>query len=70
MIRLLDDYFTAMVRIIFEHDGTVEQLVGDEIVAFPEIDYDDYPDGFPHAPTIQIVAASDADARDRAQHVP
>jgi adenylate cyclase len=33
VIRLLDDYFTAMVRIIFEHDGTVEQLVGDEIVA-------------------------------------
>jgi hypothetical protein len=42
----------------------VAVVVGDEIVAFPEIDYDDYPDGFPHAPTIQIVAASDADARD------
>lgn len=39
-------------------------VVGDEIVAFPEIDYDSYPDGFTNAPGIQIVAASDADARD------
>jgi hypothetical protein len=40
----------------------VAVVVGDEIVAFPEIDYDVYPDGFPDAPAIQIVAASDADA--------
>ena len=39
-------------------------VVGDEIVAFPEIDYDDYPDGLTNAPGIEIVAASDADARD------
>ena len=38
-------------------------VVGDEIVAFPEIDFDAYPDGFPDAPGIQFVAASDADAR-------
>ena len=42
----------------------VAVVVGDEIVAFPEIDYDAYPDGFPDAPAIQIVAASDADAGD------
>ena len=42
----------------------VAVVVGDEIVAFPEIDYDAYPDGFPDAPAIQIAAASDADARD------
>lgn len=42
----------------------VAVVVGEEIVAFPEIDYDDYPDGFTDAPGIQIVAASDADARD------
>ena len=42
----------------------VAVVVGDEIVAFPEIDYDDYPDGFTHAPAIRIVAASDADAAD------
>ena len=42
----------------------VAVVVGDEIVAFPEIDYDDYPDGFTDAPGIQIVAASDADARE------
>jgi hypothetical protein len=39
-------------------------VVGDEIVAFPEIDYDAYPDGFPDAPAIQIAAVSDADAAD------
>jgi len=38
-------------------------VVGDEIVAFPEIDFDAYPDGFPDAPGIQFVAANDADAR-------
>jgi class 3 adenylate cyclase len=32
-LRLLDEYFSAMVEIIFEHHGTVEQLIGDEIVA-------------------------------------
>ncbi len=32
-IRLLDEYFAAMIDIIFERQGTVEQLIGDEIVA-------------------------------------
>jgi class 3 adenylate cyclase len=32
-IRLLDEYFAAMIDIIFAHHGTVEQLIGDEIVA-------------------------------------
>ncbi len=38
-------------------------IVEDEIVAFPEVDFDAYPDGFPDAPGIQFVAANDADAR-------
>ena len=42
----------------------VAVVVGDEIVAFPEIDFDVYPDGIPNAPGIQIFAASGADARD------
>jgi adenylate cyclase len=33
VIRLLNEYFTEMIAIIFRHQGTVEQLVGDEIVA-------------------------------------
>ena len=33
VIRLLDEYFNAMIETIFSHGGTVEQLVGDEIVA-------------------------------------
>ena len=33
IIRLLDEYFAAMIDVIFAHQGTVEQLIGDEIVA-------------------------------------
>ena len=33
VIQLLDEYFKEMVGIVFDHDGTVEQLIGDEIVA-------------------------------------
>jgi hypothetical protein len=47
----------------------VAVVVDDEIVAFPEIDYDDYPDGFPDAPAVQIVAASEADARELVQRL-
>lgn len=42
----------------------VAVVVGDEIVAFPEVDFDVYPDGIPDAPAIRVAAASDADARD------
>ena len=33
VIGLLDEYFTEMVELIYRHGGTVEQLIGDEIVA-------------------------------------
>jgi hypothetical protein len=39
-------------------------VVGEEIVAFPQIDYDQHPDGFTDAPAIQLAAVSDADGRD------
>ncbi len=39
-------------------------VVGDEIVAFPEIDFDVYPDGFPDAPDLRFPAASETDARE------
>jgi hypothetical protein len=42
----------------------VAVVVGDEIVAFPEIDFDVYPDGIPDAPAIQFPAANAADADD------
>jgi adenylate cyclase len=32
LIQLLDEYLTRMVETIFRHGGTVEQLIGDEIV--------------------------------------
>jgi class 3 adenylate cyclase len=33
VISLLDEYFNEMVELIYRHGGTVEQLIGDEIVA-------------------------------------
>src|SRR5262249_30047039 len=33
VIRLLNEYFTAMIDVVFGHQGTVEQLIGDEVVA-------------------------------------
>jgi class 3 adenylate cyclase len=33
VIQLLNEYFADMIDVIFRHQGTVEQLVGDEIVA-------------------------------------
>ena len=47
----------------------VAVVVGDEIVAFPEVDFDSYPDGFTDAPGIQIVAVSIADARNLVQRL-
>ena len=62
--------FRRLTREIARHGGRdqgwhhVAVVVGDEIVAFPEVDFDVYPDGFPDAPGIQIAAVSEADARD------
>ena len=39
-------------------------VIGDEVIAFPEIDFDAYPNGLPDAPGVQFTAASEADARD------
>jgi class 3 adenylate cyclase len=44
VIRLLDEYFAAMIDVLFDHGGTVEQLIGDEIVALfgvPQASRDD-----------------------------
>ena len=62
--------FGRLTREIARHGGRdqgwhhVAVIVGDEIVAFPEIDFDVYPDGLPDAPGIEIAAASTTDARD------
>jgi hypothetical protein len=42
----------------------VAVVVGDEIVAFPEVDFDVNPNGIPDAPAVEVVAASAADARE------
>lgn len=44
-------------------------VVGDEIVAFPEIDFDAYPDGIPDAPGLSISALGPADAADLARRL-
>jgi class 3 adenylate cyclase len=54
MIRLLDEYFNRMIDVIFGHHGTVEQLIGDEIVALFGV-----PDGAEDAAARAVEAAID-----------
>ena len=54
MIRLLDEYFNRMIEVIFGHQGTVEQLIGDEIVALFGV-----PDGAEDAAGRAVDAAVD-----------
>jgi len=54
VIRLLNEYFTEMIEVIFAHQGTVEQLIGDEIVALFGV-----PDGAEDAPMRAVGAAID-----------
>jgi preprotein translocase subunit SecD len=44
-------------------------VVGDELVAFPQIDYDDYPNGIANAPGIRITTPTVARARDLARRL-
>lgn len=54
VIGLLDEYFTEMIDVIFRHQGTVEQLVGDEIVALFGV-----PDSGPDVALRAVRAATD-----------
>ena len=54
VMRLLNAYFTAMIDVIFRHQGTVEQLIGDEIVALFGV-----PEGADDAPQRAVRAALD-----------
>jgi class 3 adenylate cyclase len=54
VMRLLNEYFTAMIDVIFRHQGTVEQLIGDEIVALFGV-----PEGAADAPQRAVHAALD-----------
>lgn len=54
VIRLLDEYFNAMIEVVFRHGGTVEQLIGDEIVALFGV-----PEARPEAAADAIHAAVD-----------
>jgi len=44
-------------------------VVGDEIVAFPEVDFDQYPNGIPNAPSLQLTTASAAEASELAERL-
>jgi class 3 adenylate cyclase len=54
VMRLLNEYFTVMIDVIFRHQGTVEQLIGDEIVALFGV-----PEGAADAPERAVRAALD-----------
>jgi class 3 adenylate cyclase len=54
VIRLLDEYFAEMIDVIFRHGGTVEQLIGDEIVALFGV-----PQGGPDATARAVQSAVD-----------
>jgi class 3 adenylate cyclase len=54
VMRLLNEYFTAMIDVIFRHQGTVEQLIGDEIVALFGV-----PEGTADAPVRAVRSALD-----------
>jgi adenylate cyclase len=54
VIRLLDAYFNEMIEVIFRHQGTVEQLIGDEIVALFGV-----PEPGPDVPARAVGAAID-----------
>jgi class 3 adenylate cyclase len=54
VMQLLNEYFTAMIDVIFRHQGTVEQLIGDEIVALFGV-----PEGAADAPARAVRAALD-----------
>jgi adenylate cyclase len=54
VVRLLNEYFTEMIEVIFAHQGTVEQLIGDEIVALFGV-----PEGAEDAPRRAVCAAID-----------
>jgi adenylate cyclase len=54
VIRMLNEYFSAMMDVIFRHHGTVEQLIGDEIVALFGV-----PEPDPDAPARAVRAAID-----------
>ena len=47
----------------------VAVVVGDEIVAFPEIDFDRYPNGIPDAPFLQLDAGTAAAAGELAERL-
>jgi hypothetical protein len=60
--------FERLTREVARHGGRdqawhhVAVVVGDEIVAFPEIDFDQYPNGIPDAPGLQVAMPSPAAA--------
>jgi hypothetical protein len=61
--------FARLTRAVARHGGRDQGwhhlaiVVGDELVAFPEVDFDAYPDGIADAPGLSISAVDPADAR-------
>jgi hypothetical protein len=67
--------FARLTREVARHGGRdqgwhhVAVVVGDELVAFPEVDFDAHPDGIAGAPGLSIRAVDAADARELARRL-
>jgi hypothetical protein len=67
--------FAALTREVAHYGGRdqgwhhVAAVVGDEIVAFPEVDFDIHPNGIAGAPSLHIAVGSAAAARDLAERL-
>ena len=69
------DAFARLTREVARHGGRdqgwhhLAVVIGDEIVAFPEIDFDAYPNGIGDAPGIELTALDPADAAELARRL-
>jgi adenylate cyclase len=72
VIRLLDGYLAEMIDVIFRHQGTVEQLIGDEIVVLFGLTEEgaDAPVRALRAPIDMVAAVSRLSARWAADGLP
>jgi hypothetical protein len=67
--------FARLTREVARHGGRdqgwhhLAVVIGDEVVAFPEIDFDAYPNGIADAPGVELAALDPDDAAELARRI-